>query len=797
MKINELSLHKSSAENLDKFEQQIFNFKNSDKLHLKQLISKLYFEIPNTNIGIPASTFMHDNKKHIITKNDWKRLIKFINQPKLFVEAKRSKAFRGINYLYKYNFDNNYYGVGAVKTKQGWLITTFFKDKESNIDNWLKGNGKAQPEVPTAAYVPGCSLSEGLNNIITHLDKFVNLFEQKVYHGTNKQFKQFDPNFMNRMDYGYGFYFTINKTYAQSYGKYFLTCEIPDDEYLLHWDETYNYQPEHIQNCLDNLCSSFLKKDLDLYNKITDIVYGDLNTGYWIYMKISELLNLPGKESSELFYSFGIKGIYSFKGDCFVVFNKDDIKILKTDINENLNEDYKNKIFYHGSNYKFTDFDKSKIKENKLGLCFNFTDDYNIAYQYGNNIIKAHLDLNNPLTLDKWRDIFPYKWFNKFGKYITNDNDYEYDKKQYEKYPYTYGEMFNHHKMNPKFIKILQEMGYDGLAFPEDNHYGVFDPEQIHIIEDTNYKETFKMTINKNIMERFEEIESQIFATNSVYDVINILKNKPKSYRVVFDKKLNYYFIGDARNYIHLDLLEAAFRSGFYPEFYSEAEMQDYMDDTLFNEDILLFAFYPTESHAQDIEKSSDGYTRKYVYDFGVIYAHEETPLEGSALYKKLGDPIKKENIFEDFNMKNNFKKLNEQLQKFLEEKQLFEIKVEQIPDRILSFDLEDVDNYGNRKGNYVQGLKLSDRITLRMKGMSNWDVPFARIIDITENTIKILHPKYKQEQPDGIYEVNKEDIQISFGKEIRFFPTNGSEKWFAVLDVEKEYRQKLMEKDN
>lgn len=656
---------------------------------------------------------------------------------------------------------------------------------------------KTQREAPSTTNGHGSLLTEGLNNIITHLNQFVNLSEQKVYHGTNKQFKQFDPNFMNRMDYGYGFYFTINKSYAQSYGKYFLTCEIPDDQYLLHWDETYNYQPEHIQDCLDNLCSSFLKKDLDLYNKITDIVYGDLNTGYWIFMKISELLNLPGKESSELFYSFGIKGIYSFKGDCFVVFNKNDIKILKTDINENLNEDYKNKIFYHGSNYKFTDFDKSKIKENKLGLCFNFTDDYNIAYQYGNNIIKAHLDLNNPLTLDKWRDIFPYKWFNKFGKYITNDNDYEYDKKQYEKYPYTYGEMFNHHKMNPKFIKILQEMGYDGLAFPEDNHYGVFEPEQIHIIEDTNYEETFKMPINKNIMERFEEIESQIFATNSVYDVINILKNKPKSYRIVLDKKLNYYFIGDARNYIHLDLLEAAFRSGFYPEFYSEAEMQDYMDDALFNEDILLFAFYPTETHAQDIEKSSDGYTRKYVYDFGVIYAHEETPLEGSALYKKLGDPIKKENIFEDFNMKNNFKKLNEQLQKFLEEKQLFEIKVEQIPDRILSFDLEDVDNYGNRKGNYVQGLKLSDRITLRMKGMSNWDVPFARIINITENTIKILHPKYKQEQPDGIYEVNKKDMQISFGKEIRFFPTNGSEKWFAVLDVEKEYRQKLMEKDN
>ena len=48
----------------------------------------------------------------------------------------------------------------------------------------------------------------------------------------------------------------------------------------------------------------------------------------------------------------------------------------------------------------------------------------------------------------------------------------------------------------------------------------------------------------------------------------------------------------------------------------------------------------------QDIEKSSDGYSRKYVYEFGIIYAHEMTPLEDCELYSLLGEPIKKENIF-------------------------------------------------------------------------------------------------------------------------------------------------------
>lgn len=337
MQLNELALHKSNTNTIDEFEQQINNFKNSNLLELKQLISKLYFQVPNTNIGIPASTFQHDNKKHVITKNDWKRLIKFIGNPQTYVEAKYSKAFRGPNYLYKYFFDNKYYGVAACKTKHGWLITTFFQDKEPNIDNWLLGNGKAQPKVPTAAYVPGCSLSEGLNNIITHNNKNVNTFNEK-----------------------------------------------------------------------------------------------------------------------------------------------------------------------------------------------------------------------------------------------------------------------------------------------------------------------------------FEELEHGIYAANITQEIINWFKNKPKSYRVAYDKDINMYFIGDAYNFIHQDLIEAAINAVFYPNMFG-GEAQDYLQDALFDGNLLLFAFYPDESKAQDLEKSSDGYTRKYVYDFGIIYTHEMSKLEDFPIYKVLGNPIKKEDIFEDIDIA----KLNEEFRTF------------------------------------------------------------------------------------------------------------------------------------
>lgn len=158
------------------------------------------------------------------------------------------------------------------------------------------------------------------------------------------------------------------------------------------------------------------------------------------------------------------------------------------------------KIYYHGSNQKFNTFDKSKIKENKLGLCFNFTDDIDIAYQYGDNIIKAHLDLNNPITFDIWDNIFPFEWYNKFGKLFCNEPDYEYDKEDYEKYPWTFGDMYNTYKMEPEFIQVLEEMGYDGIASPENHHFGVFEPEQIHIIHTEN--ECYYTKLNK-ILKRY------------------------------------------------------------------------------------------------------------------------------------------------------------------------------------------------------------------------------------------------------------------------------------------------------
>ena len=189
----------------------------------------------------------------------------------------------------------------------------------------------------------------------------------------------------------------------------------------------------------------------------------------------------------------------------------------------------------------------------------------------------------------------------------------------------------------------------------------MFSPlEDFPLYKVLNVKKFVQLEMPESLQERFEEIEDGIYTTQSGYDVLNRLKNKPSAYRVVYDSNTNLYIIGNAFNYIHQDRLEAAYRSGFYPEMYDEGEMKDYLDDCLYDNSLLLFSYDPEGGSLIDTEKSSDGYTRKYVYDYGTYYCNELTPLEDFPLYKILGEPIKKEDIFENFN------KINDNLRKFL-----------------------------------------------------------------------------------------------------------------------------------
>lgn len=120
-------------------------------------------------------------------------------------------------------------------------------------------------------------------------------------------------------------------------------------------------------------------------------------------------------------------------------------------------------ILYHGTNTSFDSFDINHQNTNKFGKGFYFTNDKNEAKEYGNNLIKVNLLLNNPLQIK--------------DAYFVNDellNSIGIKK-------------FDHLDSQDSQNKI-KDAGYDSIIVSNVDgnknlkYYIVFNPEQIKII---------------------------------------------------------------------------------------------------------------------------------------------------------------------------------------------------------------------------------------------------------------------------------------------------------------------------
>lgn len=179
MYLYELALHKFSKNNLQLFFNTIIAMRKSKDTKQRQLISKIFFAIPETDFGIPASTYFHDYKKHNTEMEDWNNLCANITNPIIVQESKKQQGFKGKNYLCKYNFNNKFWGVAYCQTNIGKLITTFFQSTEKGIDTWIEQNKKAQPRVPSVSNGHGSSSSDELNTIISYRENFFNTLRDK------------------------------------------------------------------------------------------------------------------------------------------------------------------------------------------------------------------------------------------------------------------------------------------------------------------------------------------------------------------------------------------------------------------------------------------------------------------------------------------------------------------------------------------------------------------------------------------------------------------------------------------
>ena len=165
---------------------------------------------------------------------------------------------------------------------------------------------------------------------------FSKLNEQLAFHGSKAEFEKFNSDKIKEYRFGWGFYFTRSESYASDYGNV-KQYEIPDDEYLLDWESSYNYQSETVQNALYEIWQDIKEKDTELL--FEKALFGDYcNNGYWIYHTLSEVLKISAKDTSLLLNKYGIKGIYSLEGNSIVLFNPADIKMSVTETFKSLNE---------------------------------------------------------------------------------------------------------------------------------------------------------------------------------------------------------------------------------------------------------------------------------------------------------------------------------------------------------------------------------------------------------------------------------------------------------------------------
>ena len=162
------------------------------------------------------------------------------------------------------------------------------------------------------------------------------------------------------------------------------------------------------------------------------------------------------------------------------------------------------------------------------------------------------------------------------------------------------------------------------------------------------------------IAEKLNKIESDIFITDYAKDIANLCSNKPKEYRLLYDAQLDAYMICPAWDYIHIDMINKAFRQGWYEsqkyfcgsfvypynrgmgtDYFEQAtsliELDEY-DDGEFDMSLLgkkvkhdegfiypwvyCLGFLPKGSNSGN-DLTKDGYDRQYNYSFGTLYTRE------------------------------------------------------------------------------------------------------------------------------------------------------------------------------
>ena len=166
-----------------------------------------------------------------------------------------------------------------------------------------------------------------------------------------------------------------------------------------------------------------------------------------------------------------------------------------------------------------------------------------------------------------------------------------------------------------------------------------------------------KEILSEDLNERLEKM-GDCFITKSPYDIVNLFKNKPKEYRVLYDKNIDMYMIGDAESVTHYDMVQKAYKDAYYYNMedfiqdlggtidnYTEMGQSGYWDGED-DENFDPFLYYIVFSPNEEWELGTDGYNKRYDYPFGHVFTRG-CDLSEIGLWDALGVPQNSEKINE------------------------------------------------------------------------------------------------------------------------------------------------------
>lgn len=151
-------------------------------------------------------------------------------------------------------------------------------------------------------------------------------------------------------------------------------------------------------------------------------------------------------------------------------------------------------------------------------------------------------------------------------------------------------------KITSKQYRVLENIIEESIDFNKQGDLLVL-PQEINYntyYDFTKYsaRDIIKKIMNycaKGILEEDLISSRDVYFTSSPYSARDYIINRPKAYRILYDKNIDLYMIGDANEFIHFYLITRAFDEGYYATAKDDPFIDDMVKEYITDRDIFNY----------------------------------------------------------------------------------------------------------------------------------------------------------------------------------------------------------------